>query len=89
VAQIVFLWARCPSYHPTGSVRALKEAHCTYTNHWPDPSFLYPSVTELWSKGVLLHMPALKCQYQSQQSILLVIWQNIHSSLKNQCCCSI
>jgi len=35
LVEWVFLWAWCPSCHPTISVKALKETQSTNCNQWP------------------------------------------------------
>jgi len=47
------LWARCPSRHPTNSVKAPKETQSTDTNQWPG-LILSSSATRLLTERVFL-----------------------------------
>jgi len=58
-----FLWARCPSCHPTNSVKALKGTQSTDHNQWSD-LILSSSTTGLLMEGTLLHLHRLRQQCQ-------------------------
>jgi len=53
ITGMVFLWAGCPSCHPTISVKALKGIQSTDRNQWPD-LIVSTSTTGLLTDGALL-----------------------------------
>jgi len=50
-----FLWAGCPSYHPTVSVKALKETKGANPNQWPG-LILFSSIAGHLMEGALLSL---------------------------------